>query len=389
MRASLLRYFGEGGGANAAAPACCGACDDTRAGRVAVGVELRAEAALVLRAVNETGGRFGAAMVIDVLRGSRSKKVLERFGSRVQRGALPSFGAAKTSANYGSAPVTFWRALYGMLIAAKFLVLNDPKSKFRTYRVSASGRALLLPNKYDASMALVLVPTKQMQCELERRRGSECGKRSGGETTRSAAAGAWTSTRSGAGGVRLETKAHSRGGSGTASGTAASSLSPPSSLHRAAAEPVAVARLPALSAAQQGLMNALNKVIEKIATARGVASYMVLGNAACRAIATVRPTRNDRLLRVEGVTAAFVRRHGDSICSAVAKHCAAQRPPLACDLPRLGVLCKRLKAPPPLGVNGTAVHSLHAQGMACTRTCYFLSLIATRLSENELTDPGV
>ena len=68
LRSAVLAYFDEectfpsvddrAGGSCARVP-CCGACDDAARGRVVLGVELGDDARLLLRAVRDTGSRFG------------------------------------------------------------------------------------------------------------------------------------------------------------------------------------------------------------------------------------------------------------------------------------------------------------------------------------------
>ena len=103
-RVTLLDYFGEGIGP-------CGNCDVCLSPPERVdGTD---EALEVLSTVSRSGERFGAAHLIDVLRGKKSDKV-ERFG----HDSLPSFGAgAERSANE-------WRSLIRQMIAAGFLWLD-------------------------------------------------------------------------------------------------------------------------------------------------------------------------------------------------------------------------------------------------------------------------
>ena len=103
-RVALLDYFGEG-----IEP--CGNCD------VCLSPPERAdgtdEALKVLSAVSRSGERFGAAHLIDVLRGRKTEKV-ERFG----HDSLPAFeaGAERSAAE--------WRSLIRQMIAAGFLWLD-------------------------------------------------------------------------------------------------------------------------------------------------------------------------------------------------------------------------------------------------------------------------
>jgi ATP-dependent DNA helicase RecQ len=85
-RAHLLPYFGD-----PAPEEPCGACDNCLAGDGEVElVDVSEPARRFLRCVQLTGQVFGAAHLIDVLRGSAAKKVLDRRHDR-----LESYGAGK------------------------------------------------------------------------------------------------------------------------------------------------------------------------------------------------------------------------------------------------------------------------------------------------------
>lgn len=97
----LSSYFGETTSDNG-----CGACDNCTNDAA----ELRdfaPEATLLLSAVDQTRGSFGLNMPIDVLRGSRAKKVLERGFERCQ-----VFAQGKQNSN------TWWKALADQLLSA-------------------------------------------------------------------------------------------------------------------------------------------------------------------------------------------------------------------------------------------------------------------------------
>ncbi len=103
-RRVLLSYFGE-----RIDP--CGNCDVClEPVDVADGTE---EGQKVLSAVHRTGQRFGAAHIIDVLRGGRTEKVA-RFG----HDRLPTFGAG---ADLGKEE---WRSIIRQLVAGGFLELD-------------------------------------------------------------------------------------------------------------------------------------------------------------------------------------------------------------------------------------------------------------------------
>lgn len=75
LREYLLRYFGEEN--EAGGPAKCGNCSNCEGGFERV--DVTSEARAIMRCVQELRGEWGKGMVADVLRGSKSEKVLS-FG---------------------------------------------------------------------------------------------------------------------------------------------------------------------------------------------------------------------------------------------------------------------------------------------------------------------
>ena len=120
-RVTLLDYFGE------RSQPCgnCDACLDPR-GRV----EGTEDARKILSAVHRSGARFGAAHVIDILRGTETEKIL-RLGHQ----RLPTFGVgAARSKNE-------WRSLIRQMVATGFLRLDI--AGYGGIGITAQGRALL------------------------------------------------------------------------------------------------------------------------------------------------------------------------------------------------------------------------------------------------------
>ncbi|MCA0011560.1 DNA helicase RecQ [Mesorhizobium sp. B292B1B] len=119
-RQILLGYFGE-----QAAP--CGNCDNCldQAPRADGGAEAR----IILAAVAQTGERFGAAHVIDILLGHETEKVLARGHQ-----TLTSFRAGAAHRK------TVWLSLIRQLVAGGFL-MPDPDGH-GGLAISESGRAL-------------------------------------------------------------------------------------------------------------------------------------------------------------------------------------------------------------------------------------------------------
>ncbi|MCA0007895.1 DNA helicase RecQ [Mesorhizobium sp. B264B1B] len=118
-RQILLGYFGE-----QAAP--CGNCDNCldQAPRADGGAEAR----IILAAVAQTGERFGAAHIIDILLGHETEKVLARGHQ-----TLTSFRAGAAHRK------TVWLSLIRQLVAGGFLV-PDPDGH-GGLAISESGRA--------------------------------------------------------------------------------------------------------------------------------------------------------------------------------------------------------------------------------------------------------
>jgi len=103
-RVALLTYFGE-------STQPCGNCD------ICIDpptlIDGTKEAAMLLTAVARTGQVFGAAHIVDVLRGSSSEKILAR-----NHNALPVYGAGKEH------PKNFWTAFIRQVVASGFLSID-------------------------------------------------------------------------------------------------------------------------------------------------------------------------------------------------------------------------------------------------------------------------
>ncbi len=120
-RVTLLAYFGE-----QAEP--CGNCDACL--EPVDLVEATGDARLALSAVVETGQRFGAAHIIDVLAGSRTEKML-----KFQHDRLGPFGGGSHHSK------DIWRSILRQLTAAGYLNLDI--AGFGGLRTTEPGRALL------------------------------------------------------------------------------------------------------------------------------------------------------------------------------------------------------------------------------------------------------
>ena len=120
-RVTLLEYFGE-----RIEP--CGNCDvcDDPSGRV----DGTQDALKVLSAALRTGERFGAAHLVDILRGSETEKVA-RFGHR----RLPTFGIGEHRGK------NEWRSMIRQMVATGFLRLDI--AGYGGLGITDKGRALL------------------------------------------------------------------------------------------------------------------------------------------------------------------------------------------------------------------------------------------------------
>ena len=131
-RRSILPYFGEQW-----SEGNCGACDVCLAGDDQADATVIAQK--ILSAVIRTGERFGAGYVIDVLRGSRSSKVIERSHDQ-----LSVHGIARDHS------VEDLRHFIAQLTARGLLAHGS--SDYPTYRVTGAGRELLR-NRESLSLA--------------------------------------------------------------------------------------------------------------------------------------------------------------------------------------------------------------------------------------------
>ena len=120
-RVALLDYFGESIGA-------CGNCDICL--NPPERLDGTEDAQKVLSAAYRSGQRFGAAHLIDILRGNATNKV-----TRFDHQALPTFGVGS---NRGT---TEWRSLIRQLVAAGFLRLDI--GGYGGLQITEKGTALL------------------------------------------------------------------------------------------------------------------------------------------------------------------------------------------------------------------------------------------------------
>lgn len=120
-RKTLLSYFDEETGA-------CGNCDTCISPPVRIdGTD---QALMIVSAIHQTGQFFGAAHIIDVVRGSQNQKILERSHDQ-----LPTFGVGKEKSK------TYWQAFIRQMVASGPLTINI--QKYGCLEMTELGRAIL------------------------------------------------------------------------------------------------------------------------------------------------------------------------------------------------------------------------------------------------------
>ncbi len=119
-RVSLLAYFGE-------QTAPCGNCDICLDPPEVV--DGTTEARKLFAAIRETGARFGAGHVIDVLRGTASEKVAQR-----QHDQLPSFATGKDRGK------SYWQGLIRQAVAGGYLWIDI--ENFGSLKLTDKGQAV-------------------------------------------------------------------------------------------------------------------------------------------------------------------------------------------------------------------------------------------------------
>lgn len=121
-RQAILQYFGESHAGN------CGSCDTCRSPAATVDASVAAQK--FLSAVYRTGQRFGAAYVIDVLRGKSSDK-LRRNG----HDKLPTFGIG------ADMDAAAWQGVLRQLVVQEAVVVDH--DSFGALKLGSAARAIL------------------------------------------------------------------------------------------------------------------------------------------------------------------------------------------------------------------------------------------------------
>ncbi|KAH6765361.1 hypothetical protein C2S52_000187 [Perilla frutescens var. hirtella] len=142
-RKYLLEYFGEKYSSSS-----CGTCDNCTSSKKEI--DMSRDAFLLLACIHSCGGHWGLNLPVDVLRGSRAKRILDAHFDK-----LPFHGLGKDlSANW-------WKALASQLFSLDYLVetFND---KYKTVRVGPKGIQFLNSCNPDYQPPLYLILTPEL-----------------------------------------------------------------------------------------------------------------------------------------------------------------------------------------------------------------------------------
>lgn len=153
-RKFLLEHFGERFQSDK-----CGNCDNCISTRPEH--EMSREAHLLIACIQSCGGKWGLNMPVDVLRGSRAKKILDaRFNK------LPLHGLGKEFSS------NWWKALAHQLISYGYLT-ETMEDIYRTVSVSSKGLRFISSFRHDHQPSLVLPLTNEMIDDEEYKSASQ------------------------------------------------------------------------------------------------------------------------------------------------------------------------------------------------------------------------
>ncbi|KAI3450175.1 hypothetical protein Pfo_006840 [Paulownia fortunei] len=142
-RKFLLEYFGE-----KYSSASCGMCDNCTSSKKES--DLSREAFLLMACIQSCGGHWGLNLPVDVLRGSRSKKILDAHFDK-----LPFHGLGKDM------PANWWKALAYQLTSHDYLV-ETFRDIYKTVRVGPKGMQFLNSCNPDYQPPLYLTLTPEL-----------------------------------------------------------------------------------------------------------------------------------------------------------------------------------------------------------------------------------
>ena len=253
LRATILRYFGEGEqvgverGLEPGVPQGCGNCSNCDGDIDAVDVTVTARS--VMRCVHELRGRFGKGIVADVLCGSKSARMRE-YGLTNKR----------TYDIVSDSPALV-KEIIELLTAGEYLEISEGR-----YPLVGLG-----PRAREAA-------TDEFRLYMKRHR-------------RSAAATGRAYTASLGGGARADV-----GSSGASSASGAALLS---------------------TEEQQELFERLRQLRKRLADEEGVPPYIVFSDAALRAMCVAIPATDDEFLAVSGVGPVKLKRYGKAFLAEI------------------------------------------------------------------------
>ncbi|PWA70602.1 DNA helicase, ATP-dependent, RecQ type [Artemisia annua] len=261
-RKILLEYFGETFPSNK-----CGNCDNCTNSKEKS--DMSREAFLLMGCIQACGGYWGLNMPIDVLRGSRAKKITEK-----QFENLPYHGLGKDfSANW-------WKTLGFQLISSGYLV-ETVKDTFRTVNFTGYQEVAKPVMQFDAGYLVETVKDTFRTVNVSKE---------GAEFLRSCRPDYQPPLL-----LPITSELDGNGGSTTGSGH------------------------DGLSQAEAELYKMLLEERIKLARSAGTAPYAICGDLTLKKIVATRPSSKARLANIDGVNQHLVTRYGDHFLQSIQK----------------------------------------------------------------------
>ncbi|CAM6122489.1 unnamed protein product [Calypogeia fissa] len=164
-RAILLQYFGE-----TVSFQNCGMCDNCKRQGEVEYRDMTEAAQLLLSTVKLCGGRWGLNLPIDVLRGSKAKKIVEHGYDKC---SVHGLGREKSSA--------WWKALGDQLLGKPLALLKETwkatpgGGNLRLVSISPAGETFLVSSSQMSGTSLMLPPSPEMLEEERKLSGSAVG----------------------------------------------------------------------------------------------------------------------------------------------------------------------------------------------------------------------
>eukprot|EP00899_Mesostigma_viride_P025241 jgi/Mesvir1/5901/Mv00672-RA.1 len=289
LRAELLGYFGE-----SVRPGKCDNCSSCFSEREKR--DVGRDASLLLSVVAQLGNRFGLNMPVDVLVGSKAKKLVQmNLDTRI-----PLFGKGKHR------PTAWWKALGDKLVDAGYL---EPftKADFKLLRVSQQGQKWLTSTSSSARPpSLMLVPSDEMEAveAATQRAVEEAAQRAVSQRAQRAAQAD----------AAMEAVLASRRESGRGA-----AVSPGGNHGAGGLKTGRVPSIPELSEAENQMFEQMHNRLLEWASARNCGRAHLMTNPTLANIVRVRPSTQAALSAVDGVNQALVTMIGSEVLAAVAE----------------------------------------------------------------------